>query len=53
MEEEQAESAQMTQALAEEMKGITHESLQDDPKVGVENDDVVVSRFDFASDQHD
>ncbi|CBJ48293.1 expressed unknown protein [Ectocarpus siliculosus] len=33
VEEEQAESAQTTQALAEEMKAITHESMQDDPKV--------------------
>ncbi|CAN0228043.1 unnamed protein product [Ectocarpus sp. 12 AP-2014] len=33
VEEEQAESAQTTQALVEEMKAITHESMQDDPKV--------------------
>ncbi|CAM9413991.1 unnamed protein product, partial [Ectocarpus sp. 8 AP-2014] len=33
VEEEQAESAQTTQALAEEIKAITHESMQDDPKV--------------------
>ncbi|CAM9431250.1 unnamed protein product [Ectocarpus sp. 13 AM-2016] len=33
VEEEQAESTQTTQALVEEMKAITHESMQDDPKV--------------------
>lgn len=42
VEEEQAESAQTTQALAEEMKAITHESMQDDPKVDVESSYAVV-----------
>ncbi|CAM9451832.1 unnamed protein product, partial [Ectocarpus fasciculatus] len=33
VEEEQTESAQTTQALAEEMKEVTHESMQEDAKV--------------------